>query len=330
MFNLKVLTLLIIAVGAMLMLISMVKYYAVCRLTQTLLETEEAITNRWCKTYYSLMGFFLIGYLIVFFSLIYDITIVGELLTGIIFFFGAVFVFVGIALQTDMLSAIRENHERIVEQNEQLHQTEDVTIFALAYLAEIRDLETGKHLERTSQYVGVLVKNLVDSPKYSSYLTQKYICDIVKSAPLHDIGKVGIPDSILKKNGKLTAEEFEVIKQHCEYGANILKTAEQKLGFESFLRIAIQLVMSHHERWDGLGYPHGLKGDEIPLSARIMALADVYDALRSERCYKKSFSHEESCMIITREKGKQFDPDIVDAFLKTEKVFLEISNTIVD
>jgi len=308
----------------------MIKYYAVCRLTKTILENKEAITNRWCKNYYSLMVFFLIGYLIVFFSLIYDIPIVNELLTGTIFFFGAVFVFTGIALQKNMLSLIRENYEKTIKQNEQLRQTEDVTIFALAYLAEIRDLETGKHLERTSQYVSILVKKLADLPKYSSYLTKRYIRDIVKSAPLHDIGKVGIPDSILKKNGKLTAEEFEIIKRHCEYGANILKTAEQKLGFESFLKIAIQLVMSHHERWDGLGYPHGLKENEIPLSARIMALADVYDALRSERCYKKALSHKKCCMIIKEEKGKQFDPDIVDAFLKTEQFFLEISNGFVD
>ena len=312
------------------MLIGMVKYYSVCRLTQTLLESEEALGNRWCKVYYSLTGLFLAGYLIVFISLCYSIPIISELLTGIIFFFGAVFVLIDITLQTGMLSSIKQKHEKIIKQNEQLHQTEDVTIFTLAYLAEIRDQETGKHLERTSQYVGALARELSYMPKYNSYLTERYIFDIVKSAPLHDIGKVGIPDSILKKNGKLTTEEFEIIKQHCEFGANILKTAEKKLGFESFLRIAIQLVMSHHERWDGQGYPQGLKGDKIPLSARIMALADVYDALRSKRCYKEAFPHEQSYAIIVKERGKQFDPDIVDAFIKTEQTFLEISNTFVD
>ncbi len=326
----KSLTLLLVAIGAIVMLISMIKYHSICRLTQTLLESEETQGNRWCKTYYTLTGLFLVGYLIVFFALCYNIPIISELLTGIIFFFGSIFVLIDIALQTGMLSSINEKHEKIKKQNKQLQKTEDITIFTLAYLAEIRDQETGKHLERTSQYVSVLARELSQMPKYSSYLTERYISDIIKSAPLHDVGKVGIPDSILKKNGKLTTEEFEIIKRHCEFGADILQTAEKKLGFESFLRIAIQLTMSHHERWDGKGYPLGLKENKIPLSARIMTLADVYDALRSKRCYKEAFSHEQSYAIIVKERGKQFDPDIVDIFIKKEQTFSEISNMLAD
>lgn len=275
------------------------------------------------------MCFFLVGYLVVLFSILLDIRIIGVFFTGVIFFFGAVFVFLGILLQSDMLVSIKQRHEKIICQNKQLIQTENVTIFALAYQAEIRDQETGKHLERTSKYVKLIAEELWRTPKYRS-LKHDYISNIVKSAPLHDIGKVGIPDYILKKPGKLTEEEFEIIKKHCEYGANILKTAERKLDFESYLIVAVKLVMSHHERWDGKGYPHALKEDEIPLSARIMALADVYDALRSKRCYKKAFSHEESCVIIRSEKGKQFDPDVTDAFLRIEKIFLQVSETMSD
>jgi putative two-component system response regulator len=196
----------------------------------------------------------------------------------------------------------------------------------LAYQAELRDLETGKHLERTAQYVRLLAEELAKLPKYRSYLTPVYIADLTKSAPLHDIGKVAIPDSILKKPGKLTPEEFEIIKQHCDYGTKVLVLAEGKLSFRSFLKIAIQIVSSHHEKWDGTGYPKGLKGDTIPLSGRIMALADVYDALRSDRCYKKSIPHEETYKIILQEKGTHFDPYIVDVFSGIEKKFNEISN----
>ncbi len=276
------------------------------------------------------MWFFLTGYIIVFLSLFFDTYIISVLFTGVIFFFGAIFVFIGVSLQSFMLVSIRQRNKKIIKKNDQLLQTETVTIFALAYQAEIRDGETGKHLDRTSRYVKILAEELSQLPKYKSYLTDSYIVDIVKATPLHDIGKVGIPDSILKKPGKLTEEEFEIIKKHCEYGANILETAEKKLEFESFLRVGVKLVMSHHERWDGSGYPQGLKGAEIPLSARIMSLADVYDALRSKRCYKKAISHEETCLIIKREKGKQFDPVIIDAFLRLEQEFLEISENLAD
>ena len=154
--------------------------------------------------------------------------------------------------------------------------------------------------------------------------------DLIKSTPLHDIGKVGIPDAILCKPGKLTDEEFAIMRNHCGNGARILKMAEEKLTFTSFLSIGIQLVLSHHERWDGQGYPKNLKGEEIPLSARIMAVADVYDALRTERCYKKSFDHKKCVEIIKEGRGTQFDPIIVDGFLQKEGEFEKISINLAD
>ena len=208
---------------------------------------------------------------------------------------------------------------------------------SLAYQAEIRDLETGQHLDRTTEYVRILAEELKNPPpKYTvresdkNYLTDEYIIDLVKSVPLHDIGKVGVSDSILRKPGKLTEEEFEEMKKHCDHGARVLERAEKKLSFRSFLSIGVQLALSHHERWDGQGYPFGLKGEEIPLSARIMALVDVYDALRSKRCYKESFSHEESVEIISKGRGTQFDPIIIDAFLRIKNEFMNISIELAD
>lgn len=212
----------------------------------------------------------------------------------------------------------------------QLAQIEKTTIFALAYQAELRDKSTGQHLKRVSLYVKLLARGLSHEPHYKSYITDGYIEDIVKSAPLHDIGKVSVPDNILWKPGSLTQEEFEIIKKHCDSGALILKRAEEQLPFRSFLRVAISLVLSHHEKWNGSGYPQGLKGEEIPLAARIMALADVYDALRSERCYKKAFSHEKACEIIKADSGSHFDPEVVGVFLKYEHEFLKVSEKIAD
>lgn len=307
------------------MLVSVVKNLSIKKKAKDLISSNNTTIYRLYNIHLILMSFFLVGYMVVAFSLFYDIKIVGMLLTGIIFLFGAIFVFMGIILQSAFLGSIKRRHNKIISKNKQLLQTENVTIFALAYQAEVRDLHTGKHLDRTSMYVKILAEELRKVPKYSNQLTDEYIADVVKSAPLHDIGKVGVPDSILQKPGKLNGEEFEVIKKHCEHGAYILKTAEKKLDFDSFLQIAVKLVTSHHERWDGKGYPHGLTEEEIPLCARIMSLADVYDALRSERCYKRAKSHKESCDIIKSERGKAFDPDIVDTFIKHEEKFLKVS-----
>lgn len=206
-----------------------------------------------------------------------------------------------------------------------LERTVEAIIFALAYLAEIRDAETGRHLERTGLYVGIIARELLRSSPYNKYLSQHYIADLMKASPLHDVGKVGVSDAILHKPGKLTPEEFTEMQKHCDYGAKILIEADKKLGFQSLLTMAIQIAQSHHERWDGKGYPRSLSGENIPLSARIMALADVYDALRSKRCYKDAYAHAESVKIILDGKGTQFDPCVVNAFLSREKEFEKIS-----
>lgn len=211
-----------------------------------------------------------------------------------------------------------------------LRETQDATIMALAYQAELRDREVGKHIERTSRYVDILARELSRCEQYRSYLTSSYIEDLVKAAPLHDIGKVGIPDAILNKPGGLSDREFQHIKQHCEYGALILKKAGEKVAFQSFLKIAMQMIMYHHENWDGRGYPHGLSGEDIPLSARIMAVADVYDAIRSRRPYKDPLPHDEAISIILQKKGTHFDPEIVEVFLKREKEFAEIALRMAD
>lgn len=291
-----------------------------------ILNNRATKSIRWHKTYHFLMYGFFVSYLIVIVFTVKNIRLEGDLFTAIIFFFGALFVIIGTYLQTRILQGVKKQHLKLCQKNEQLLQIENATIYALAYLAEIRDSETGQHIERTSQYVRLLAEELHTQPQYREHLTVRYIEDIVKAAPLHDIGKVGVPDAILKKESKLTPEEFEIMKGHCKYGADILKIAKKKLNFESYLTLAIPLVLSHHEKWDGTGYPEGLTGNAIPLSAQIMALADVYDALRSERCYKKAFDHSKSMDIISKNRGKHFAPDIVDAFIKRQKTFNHISS----
>lgn len=323
--NLKMLSIMLISMGAIIMLLSIVKYHATIRLVQGFMKKKGGHRATWYKVHHLLMMFFFIGYVVVIASIVEDVPITGDLFTSLIFFFGAAFVLIGILLQISMLKSIKKQQRKLTHKNTQVSQAEDATIFALAYLAEMRDFETGKHIERTSHYVRIVAEELSSMPEYKEHLTRRYIKDIVKAAPLHDIGKVGVADEVLKKPGKLTNEEFEQIKEHPAYGADILERAEKKLNFQSYLRIAIQLVRHHHERWDGKGYPDGLKGDEIPLSAQMMALADVYDALRSERCYKKEFSHQKSCEIIEQEMGKQFSPDIIKAFIQVKPEFENVS-----
>lgn len=319
---------LLIFAGTLIMAVCIVKYYSTLLFTQKFKKgTTTRYETKWYKMHHLLMVFFLIGYIFVGISIVNNSNIIGELFVSLIFFLGANFVLIGIILQNKLLYSIELQQNKYIEKNNQLNQLQDANIFTLAYLAEIRDTETGKHIERTSMYVRELAIQLSILPKYKDHLTTKYVQDLVKSAPLHDIGKVGVEDSILRKPGKLTDDEFENIKRHCEYGANVLTIAESKVTFRSYLAIAIPLVRSHHERWDGKGYPDGLKGDQIPLSAQIMAIADVYDALRSERCYKKAISHDESIKIIVNEKEKQFAPDVVEALLKCERKFNEISLT---
>ena len=203
---------------------------------------------------------------------------------------------------------------------------QDVTVFAMASLAETRDNETGNHLRRTQHYVRCLAHALQQHPRFASVLTEENIELLFKSAPLHDIGKVGIPDHILLKPGKLTPEEFEIMKTHTTLGFEALTRAEEALGERlDFLAFAKQIALSHQEKWDGSGYPHGLAGEDIPVAARLMALADVYDALISQRVYKPPFDHLEAVRIISAGRGTHFDPDMVDAFLRLQDDFRAIA-----
>jgi putative two-component system response regulator len=199
-------------------------------------------------------------------------------------------------------------------------------VLAMASLAETRDNETGNHLRRTQHYVRRLAEQLRARGQHVELLTDRHIDLLFKSAPLHDIGKVGIPDSILLKPGPLTAEEFEVMKTHTTLGLEAIEHAEQALGHEvPFLRFAKEIALSHQEKWDGSGYPEGLRGAAIPLSARLMAVADVYDALISRRVYKPAFTHEQAVQMIQAGRGRHFDPEITDAFLDVQEEFRAIA-----
>ena len=204
----------------------------------------------------------------------------------------------------------------------------DVIIEAMGELAEHRDPETGSHIHRTKEYVKLLAQALVRQGLFLDQLTPEYIDLLYKSAPLHDIGKVAIRDSILLKPGKLTKEEFEDMKQHAIFGEEVIANLEQMAGQPtSFLKCAKEIAGSHHERWDGGGYPRGLKGEAIPLAGRIMAIADVYDALISKRVYKDSMTHEEALEIMKQSRGNHFDPYILDVFLEIETEFYRVAQT---
>ncbi len=208
---------------------------------------------------------------------------------------------------------------------------QDVTIMAMASLAETRDSDTGNHIRRTQHYVKALALKLREQPRFAVQLDDRYIAMLFKSAPLHDIGKVGIPDRILLKPGKLTSDEFELMKTHTTLGRDAIQSAERQLGMSvDFLNLAKEIAYSHQEKWDGSGYPEGLAGEAIPLSARMMALADVYDALISRRVYKEGMSHEQAMAIITEGRGKHFDPDMVDAFVQIHEEFRAIAQRYVD
>ncbi|SFU52888.1 putative two-component system response regulator [Paenacidovorax caeni] len=203
---------------------------------------------------------------------------------------------------------------------------QDVTIMAMTSLAETRNNETGNHIRRTQLYVKALAEHLRDHPRFAHVLTDRMVDLLYKSAPLHDIGKIGIPDAILLKPGKLTVEEFEIMKTHTTLGRNAIEEAERRLGMRvAFLSVSKEIAYSHQEKWDGSGYPEGLKGDAIPVSARLMAVADVYDALISKRVYKPAFPHEQACAAIVKGRGTHFDPDMVDAFVAIAQDFLHIS-----
>ena len=204
---------------------------------------------------------------------------------------------------------------------------QEVSIHALAHLAETRDPETGNHLRRTQEYVRTLARSLKHHPRFSHYLDERTIGQLAQSAPLHDIGKVGIPDHILLKPGKLTPEEWAIMKTHAEIGAEAIAQAiADSARPVEFLQIAQEIARGHHEKWDGSGYPRGLAGDGIPISARLMALADVFDALICARVYKPPMPYEEAYSIIVSGSGTHFDPDVVDAFIREFDTFKRIAD----
>ena len=203
-------------------------------------------------------------------------------------------------------------------------ETREMVIFVLAKLAESRDPETGHHLERVQRYCRTLAQTLAENPDYRAEIDPEFVRLVFQTSPLHDIGKVGVPDSVLLKPGRLSDTEFDVMKTHTLIGAETLEAALRTYPNARFLQIARDIALAHHERWDGRGYPHGLAGTDIPLSARIVALADVYDALTSRRVYKDAFTHAVARDIITTDSSTHFDPSVVEAFVQTEEEFIEI------
>lgn len=236
-------------------------------------------------------------------------------------------------LVAERTAEISAQARRLVSSKQEVIAAQAATITAFCALAEARDNETGNHIRRTQHYVRILAEALQDHPRFRDQLDDEVIQLLFKSAPLHDVGKVATPDAILLKPGKLTPDEWVLMKQHCEYGRNAILQAESALGGVtdvSFLQYAAEIAYGHHERWDGSGYPQGFAGDAIPLSARLMAIADVYDALISRRVYKQPIPHEEAIQMMLVERGRHFDPDIVDALESVAAKFAEIAQNFRD
>ena len=213
---------------------------------------------------------------------------------------------------------------RVKDQVKQISETQMAAIFAMSKLAESRDPETGEHLERMREYCRLIAEKLALKVKYENIIDQEFIDNIYAASPLHDIGKVGIPDSVLIKPGRLTDQEWEIMRTHPIIGANTLRAVDEQHPGNQFIKVGIAIAEYHHERWDGTGYPHGLAGEAIPLEARILALGDVYDALTSQRCYKKAFSQLKANEIIRSSSGTHFDPDIVNIYVEYEDEFTKI------
>jgi len=221
---------------------------------------------------------------------------------------------------------IRERTEMLRHRTGKLLRLQNSMTSVLATMVESRDKLTGKHIERTAEYIKLLIYAMLKKGIYQEELSEWNISVALSAARLHDLGKIAVTDLILNKPDELSADEFEVIKSHAAEGERIIDDIINESGNEEFLQYAKLCAGSHHERWDGTGYPRGLAGTEIPLHGRIMAIADVYDALVSDRPYKKAFSHERAAEIILENKGKQFDPEIVDIFLEIRGLFEEASS----
>jgi len=225
------------------------------------------------------------------------------------------------SLQEELLEHNKHLNELVEKQVKQIADTQMETIFSIAKLAQSRDDETGKHLERVQSFCAILARDLHNNSQYADEIDEEFIENIIHTSPLHDIGKVGIADSILLKPGRLTPEEFEIMKTHTIIGAQTLAEVDKKFGNNHFIQMGIVIACSHHERWDGSGYPKGLSGLDIPLAARIMAIADVYDALKSKRIYKEPYEQQRCVEIINEGRGTQFDPVLVDSFNRVKDEF---------
>ncbi len=239
-----------------------------------------------------------------------------------------------LALKT-MADFLRDKNEflelEVAKRTTEVVAAQDVAIFAMASLAETRDTDTGNHIRRTQFYVKALANQLRQHPRFSDFLSDININKLFKSAPLHDIGKIGIPDRILLKPGRFEPHEFEIMKTHTTLGHDAIVNAENALGIRvDFLSFAKSIALSHQEKWDGSGYPQGLAGDDIPIPARLMAVADVYDALISRRVYKDSMPHEKAVQIMTEGRGSHFDADMLDAFLDIQEEFRAIALRFID
>ncbi|MDD2447675.1 MAG: HD domain-containing protein [Tissierellia bacterium] len=235
----------------------------------------------------------------------------------------------------EMSNMLEKNNKLLTKYNEQLEDMVDekvkdisdlqmATIYSLVKLSESRDDDTGAHIIRTSTLCKVLAELLKGKQMYKQIIDDDFVENIFKASPLHDIGKVGIPDRILLKPGKLTYDEFEIMKTHVTIGYNTLKEVRDKFPNSLFLEMGMDIVKYHHEKWDGSGYPNGVSGRDISLPGRIIAIIDVYDALRSKRVYKEAYTHEESCSILKKGSGKHFDPFIVDVFLEYNETIKDI------
>ena len=224
-----------------------------------------------------------------------------------------------LAMQNEILNL------KVEERTREIALTQEATLETIANLAEYRDPETGGHINRTKGYIKVLAERLKEHPKYKDIINDTLISSYFKACPLHDIGKIGIRDEVLLKPGKLTPSEYKEMKQHTIIGYETLKMAANQLGQNSFLTYAMEFALHHHERWDGTGYPDGLKGEEIPISCRLMTIADVYDALISKRVYKPAFSHNKSVSIILEGNGTHFDPELIEIFKEVNEEFRKIA-----
>lgn len=239
-----------------------------------------------------------------------------------------------LALKEARNTLLRQNHlleEKVQQRTRDLSTVKKASIMALAALAEIRDSETGRHLQRSKLYIKKLAEYMGKTEKFRHSLTPEKVKSIVLSSPLHDIGKIGMPDHILLKPGPLSKQEYEMMKKHTILGRDAIMRAEKLIGgAETFLSCAREIIYSHHEKWNGTGYPEGLAGEDIPLPARLMAIVDAYDALTSQRVYKEAVPHEKAVDIIKSDSGTHFDPDVVEAFLALQETFKIISKKYTD